>query len=299
VVMLVFSAAMAYPAARNLASPLEKLVATVKQFGAGDLSSRSQMRRHDEIGELAKSFDEMASRLETVLLSEKEIMANVSHELRTPVARIRVLLALATEDVDCDRSHYVSEIAADLRELETIIDDVLTAARLDLSQRRASAVGPVLRKQLIDPKNMVEQLAERFRDRTQGRAVQIRAAETTPMLYADPTLLRRAIDNLLDNANKYSEQETPITIQVSPKNAETVEIVVEDEGIGIEADEQERIFSPFFRSEKSRVRKRGGVGLGLTIVKRIVEAHEGSVSLESHHGKGARFALQLPLATKS
>ncbi|MFY0540991.1 sensor histidine kinase [Nannocystis pusilla] len=121
----------------------------------------------------------------------------------------------------------------------------------------------------------------------------IAAPEEPLYVDGDAELLRRALDNLLDNARKYSEPGSPITLRAAAEGDEVV-LEVADAGIGIDAADQVQVFTPFFRTDRSRTRMTGGVGLGLTLVQRIALAHEGSVALESEPGRGTRVTLRLP-----
>jgi signal transduction histidine kinase len=265
------------PLARAIAAPLERLTGAARRLGEGDLSARAGFAGKGEVGVLAAAFDEMAARLERLIRSERELLANVSHELRTPLARIRVALDLASEG-DLEKARrYLGEIGTDLAELERLIDDVLTAARLD----QGGALP--LRRQRVEAREIVERAAERFRA----------AAPDRPGLDADPALLRRALDNLLDNARKYADGPAPVRLLARRVDG-GLEVEVRDQGVGIDPADLPRIFTPFFRSDRSRARGTGGVGLGLALARRIVEAHGGSISVESAPGRGTAVRLRIP-----
>ncbi len=286
--VLAVLALVSLPFARTITAPLERLTATAEELGRGHLGVRSGLRRNDEVGTLALAFDEMAVRLEALVRSEKELLANVSHELRTPLARIRVALELAQEgDLD-EARRYLGDIGADLLELDGLIEDVLTAARLDVG----TGGSPPLRLAPLDPADLAERAAARFRAEHPDRGLEVRIEGRLPTLRGDPVLLRRVLDNLLDNARKYSDGEVLLSARAV---AEAVEFSVQDQGIGIDPDDLSRLFSPFFRSDRSRTRRSGGVGLGLTLARRIVEAHGGSLGAESAPEKGSIFRVRVPL----
>ncbi|HEY7725962.1 MAG TPA: HAMP domain-containing sensor histidine kinase, partial [Anaeromyxobacteraceae bacterium] len=232
------------PLARAIARPLERLTEAARRLGRGDLSARAHLRAPGEIGELARAFDEMAERVERLVLAERELLANVSHELRTPLSRIRVALDLAAEgDLEASR-RWVREIGADLEELEQLIEGVLMAARLE----RGGEALP-LRRERLAPADLVERAAERFRAGHPGRALEVEVAGSLPDLDADPALLRRALDNLLDNARKYSDDSAPVALRARAAGR-AVEIEVRDRGIGIDAADLPRLFTPFFRTDR-------------------------------------------------
>jgi signal transduction histidine kinase len=278
------------PLARAIASPVERLTDAVRSFGAGDLSARARVAAPGEVGQLARSFDEMAERIERLLRAERELLANVSHELRTPLSRIRVALELAAEG-DAERARRtLSEIGGDLAEVERIVDDVLTAARLE-----AGTAAFPLRRVPLPGEELVARAAERFRAVNPGRELEVVAAGGLPVLDADPVLLRRAVDNLLDNAAKYSAAGAPVALAAAPDGA-GLRLEVRDRGIGIAAEDLPRLFTPFFRTERSRARSAGGTGLGLALAKRIVEAHGGTIGIESEPGHGTVVRVALPAA---
>jgi signal transduction histidine kinase len=287
---LLVLAVAAFPAARALARPMEKLTEAARRLGAGDLSTRSGMRRGDEVGELSAAFDDMASRLEGLVKSERQLLADVSHELRTPLARIRVALDLAAEGDVATARRYLDEIRIDLDELDQLVGDVLTAAKLD----RAGDRGEVpLRLEQVRADEIVARAAERFRRAHAGRALEVAVEGALPALVADPAMLRRVLDNLLDNAAKYSERPTPIRLVARARDG-ALEVAVADEGIGIDSQDLPRMFTPFFRTDRSRARGTGGVGLGLALARRIVEAHGGSITVESQPGLGTTVRFRVP-----
>ncbi len=286
------------PLARAIAAPLERLGRAVHAFGAGDLSARANLRGRGEVGEVARAFDQMADRIQALLRTEKELLANVSHELRTPLARIRVALDLAAEG-DLERSRrYLAEIGADLEELTQLVDDVLTAARLDLASGRERGAELPLRRELVDGRELVLLAAERFRAAHPGRELAVTVDPGLPPIDADPALLRRVLDNLLDNARKYSDDGSRITLAARREDG-ALAVEVADGGIGLDEADLARLFTPFFRSDRSRARGTGGVGLGLALAKRVVEAHGGHIAADSAPGKGMRVRFSVPAAAAS
>lgn len=283
------------PLARSIAAPVERITRAAEALGAGDLSARSKVRVRGEVGALGRAFDEMAERLERLVRGEQELLANVSHEVRTPLARIRVALELAAEG-DLDRARrYLAEIGTDLDELDRLVDDVLSAARLDLA---ASGVALPIRRAPLDPAALITAAEERFRTAWPGRTLELAIAGALPSLDGDAALLRRLLGNLLDNAAKYSEAPTPIRLTARAEDG-AIALEVRDDGIGIDAADLPRLFTPFFRTDRSRARGTGGVGLGLTLARRIAAAHGGSIAVESAVGEGSTFRVRLPAAGRS
>jgi signal transduction histidine kinase len=285
--------------ARSLARPLARLSCVARAFGAGQLDARVAMTRSDEIGDVASAFDEMADRLTTLIRAEKELLANVSHELRTPLARIRVALDLASEGDAATAREALGEIAEDLAELERLIGDVLTTARLDLGGDARPGGVPPLRAEAIDLAELLERAASRFRSAHPGRPLVVALAPDLPAVLGDPILLRRAVDNLLENAHRYgrgADDAVELTAERRPsvQGEEGAAIEVRDHGIGIAPEDLPHVFQPFFRTDRSRARATGGLGLGLALARRIVEAHHGTIALESALDEGTRARVELP-----
>jgi len=278
---------------RWMAQPLAQLSRVARSLGAGDLKARAALARSDELGDLGRGFDDMAERIEGLVLTQKELLANVSHELRTPLARIRVALDIASEGDAGTARHSLEEIAVDLGELEGMIDDILTTTRMDLQSGAAhKATGFPLRLVDVAPSSIALRASERFRTRYPERHLDVSVADALPEIHVDATLFRRVIDNLLDNAHKYSPEGTPIRLGVSNGGSGVV-FEVSDRGMGISQRDLARVFEPFFRAERSRSRGTGGVGLGLTLAKRIVDAHGGKIELSSGAGAGTRARVSV------
>ena len=285
--------------ARTLAVPLQRLAEVARSFGKGMLDIRTGLRRRDELGQVAVAFDEMAERVTHLLRSQRELIANVSHELRTPLARIRVALDLAAEGDAALARESLADITVDLTELEQLIEDVLTAARLDLATGQAPGGTPPLRRERVEAQSLLDRAAARFRATRPGHRLEVSAEPPLPELDADPMLLRRVLDNLLDNAGKYSEPGTTVQLIARPTQvgpAAGLMIEVKDQGIGVDASDLPHLFTPFFRSDRSRARTTGGVGLGLALARRIVSAHGGTIALESLPGAGTTARILLPAA---
>ena len=161
-VALLVLAVVSIPLARSVTAPLLGLTALARRFGKGDLTARFSSRRRDEIGALGRAFDDMADRIATLRRSEKELLANVSHELRTPLARIRLALELVTDGDRDKASSYLTDIGEDLAELEALLDDVMSAARLDLARDSAGDALPPLHFEPVSGRVLLEAAATRF-----------------------------------------------------------------------------------------------------------------------------------------
>jgi len=270
---------------RRLARPLDLLAIAARRFGSGDTSARANLTRADEVGDVGRAFDEMADRTARVLRSQRQLMGDVSHELRTPLARIRVALELAAEDPAAAKD-VLADVGTDLDEIDQLIGDILTTARLDGEHVK-------LDREATSLVELADRATRRFSARHPRRTLERTLGEDRA-IQCDPLLLRRALDNLLDNAAKYSDAATPVTLAVQP-NGKTVAFEIVDHGIGMSAAELDCAFTPFWRADDSRTRRTGGVGLGLALARRIARAHGGDVTLLSQPGRGTTARLEVPL----
>jgi two-component system, OmpR family, sensor kinase len=280
------------PLARSVVRPIEALARSVKLFGSGQLSTRASLERTDEIGDLATAFDEMAARIESLVRAEKRLLANVSHELRTPLARIRVVLELASDGDAARVRSYLPEIAHDLEELEQLVDDILATARRDAASDRVDEAKVPMHWTTADLASVVDDSRGRFASRHPDRQLDLVVPGELPELVCDPVLLRRVVDNLLDNAAKYAGG-SRIELEVR-SDADNVWLKVTDEGPGMSAEVAQRAFDPFYRADESRDRRTGGVGLGLSIVRTIVEAHGGEARIDAAPGRGTSVTARIP-----
>jgi signal transduction histidine kinase len=279
--------------------PLQRLAQAARALGAGDLTARTGMKRRDELGQVAQAFDEMAERLVGTLRGQTELIANVAHELRTPLARIRVALDLADDGDAAVARSSLAEIGEDLGELEQLVADVLASARLELAGTTATASGaPPLHLAPVDLAPILATAAERLRHRHPGRRVEVDVPAALPAVEGDGALLRRVVENLLDNARKYSPEAMPIRLAAAVAEGR-VTVTVADRGHGIAPEDLARLFTPFFRADRSRARSTGGVGLGLSLSRRIAEAHRGTLTVASEVGVGSTFTLSLPAGAPS
>jgi signal transduction histidine kinase len=280
---LLVSLVLVYPLSRSITRPVEKLTAAVQAYGRGDLARRSGLGDlEDEVGQLARSFDEMADRIQVTRRAEKELLANVSHELRTPLARMKVALELIQPPDEAVQKR-LQALNEEVDELERLIADVLTTSRLEL------AALP-LRKVRLRIADLVAKARERSLVLQPASAID---ARVEPELYldADEGLLARALDNLLDNARKYGNG-TSVEVEAR-RDGSSALISVRDRGPGIPPAELEHVFDPFFRGEDAR-REASGFGLGLALAKRVAEAHGGSAQAVNAEGGGARIELRFP-----
>jgi signal transduction histidine kinase len=291
---LLASAIIALLFARSLARPLKRLAHAAEAFGAGDLSARANLRRSDEIGSVARTFDEMADRVNALLRTQREFLANVSHELRTPLARIRVALDIASEGDVAAARESLSDITEDWADLDRLVDSLIMIARMDLTGDPTMPAA-ALRHAPLDAVELAERAAAAVRAAYPRHSVDVEHADAALPLVADAGLLRRVLDNVLTNAAKYADPGAPIQLAVR-RVGDEIEFAVADRGIGIDAPDLPHLFEPFFRADRSRTRKTGGTGLGLALAKRIIDAHQGRIRVDSAVGTGTTVTFAVPVA---
>ncbi|MDP1685609.1 HAMP domain-containing sensor histidine kinase [Hydrogenophaga sp.] len=292
----------AYPIVRRLTKRLEGLQKGVERWGDGDLSTRLPVQGQDEVAFLAERFNAAAERVQTLVKSHKSLLANASHELRSPLARIRMGLELLGRDGDGVSSQQRGEMARSIDELDQLIDEILLASRLDL--RDASDVSTLGPTEVVDLVGLAAEECART-----GADLEIAPGASSVLVQGHAKLLRRVLRNLLENARRYGHAassfdapgvEADVRLRLSveqsakPHPARTAVLWVEDRGPGVPVALRERIFEAFYRLPGASERE-GGVGLGLSLVKTIVERHGGRVHCEDRRGGGARFVVSLPL----
>lgn len=295
-VALFATALIFYPVARSLSRPIERVAATAHALGEGDLDARTGIDRKDEIGALARSVDEAAERIAHLLRSEKEMLANVSHELRTPLARLRVAMELADEEqgMDAVRAHLAG-MGADVAELDRLVGDILMAARLELARDGRNEAGFVLRPEPVAVKDLLRDAGERFATQHPEAKLAVVPPPGDVTLDIDGALVRRVLDNLLDNAAKYKDPDRPLQVEVAVTPlGDDLRFEVRDRGVGVSDEDLPRLFEAFFRADRSHSRKIRGTGLGLTLCRRIIEAHGGRIDVAQREGGGLVFGFELP-----
>lgn len=276
--MIVGVVVTAYWFQKRLLRPVQSLGDGVARMSAGQLDVVLPLVSHDELGILTTAFNQMVSRVKEMIHARDQLLLDVSHELRSPLTRMKVALALMPEDENR------ASLDADVKEMETMISELLELERLRTPHG--------LRKQKHDVVSILREVANPFENRAPG--VRLIARSEPVLANVDCEKLRTVLRNLIDNAFKYSLPDSmPVIVSVS-ESQDTVLIRVQDDGQGIHEAQLANIFEPFFRIDPSRSKKTGGYGLGLSLCKRIVEAHKGTIRVESNPGRGVAFILKIP-----
>ncbi|HEY2290099.1 MAG TPA: HAMP domain-containing sensor histidine kinase [Thermoanaerobaculia bacterium] len=268
----------AYLTLRHSLRPLRALHDGVARLSEGELDVVVPSRTRDEFGALAAAFNQMVRRISEMIRARDQLLLDVSHELRSPLTRMKVALELLPAGDKRQR------IAADVAEMEAMITELLELERL--------REGRGLRRERRDLVPLLREVTESFQDRSPGARFVTTAAEIQAEVDGDK--IRAVLRNLLENAVKYSLSDNlPIVVAVQEDEGE-ITIRVTDDGPGIPEADLANLFEPFYRVDRSRSKKSGGYGLGLSICKRIVEAHGGSIVAANDIPRGATFTLTLP-----
>ena len=291
--LLLVAAMVGYWMSRRALLPVDALVRAARDISGTNLNRRLQtLKTGDELQRLTDTLNEMLDRIESAFQRITQFTADASHELRTPVSLIRTEAELALR-----RSRSEAEYQDSLRQIlqEAERTTVLIGQLLELA--RADSGRETLTMQSVDLPGALRDVVTSWQQVAAARNLQFSAdiCNEDASVTGDPALLRRLADVLLDNAFKYTPSPGSVRLTLDVQEETTV-ITVQDSGVGIAPEEQERIFERFYRVDKARSRGQGGVGLGLAIAEWIVLQHRGAISVESRLGEGATFRVRLPLA---
>jgi two-component system sensor histidine kinase CpxA len=266
--VLALLAILSYAFARRLTNPVKRLQTAVESFGRGDLTVRVRSKRKDEIGALARTFDNMADRIETLLAAERRLLLDISHELRSPLARLSVAVELA-RDAD-DPGKHLDRIEKEAGRLNALVGELLQVTR-------AEGDASKLRTADVDLTALLDTLIEDARLEAEARGCRVEWTRRVPVtVRADAELLHRAIENVIRNAIRYTQPSTAVEVSVCSDNR-SASVTVRDYGPGVPDEHLSRIFDAFYRVDPARDRASGGAGLGLSIARRAVELHGGDI----------------------
>ena len=282
--ILVVVAVLCWMLAINIASPLRGLAHTVEQFGRGDLGVRANFRRRDEIGDVARAFDRMAGRIETLLAAERRLLLDISHELRSPLARLGVAVELARSGEDLDTAP--NRIQKESDRLNSLVGQLLEVTR-------AEGDPHALRRNVVRLDLLVGQVVEDSQIEAAAHQCSLRYEKPGNVtVEGDPELLRRAIENVVRNAIRYSPHGSLVRVALESNGARAA-VVVRDFGPGVPEEALPRLFDAFYRVDSDRDRASGGVGLGLSIARRAIEVHHGSMRARNA-APGLEVTIELP-----
>lgn len=275
IILLLITIGLAYAIQLHLLRPLKWLRSGVEAVSEGNFSTRVPVVRNDEIGRVARAFNQMTGRVQQMIDDRERLLADVSHELRSPIARMKVALELLPEG---DKRDAIDQ---DLREMES-----LTTALLEREQVRTQAgQGSTEQVNLV---TVAAAVIDAFGDTAPG--IQLNVPPGSLVISGDEALFKILIHNLVDNALKFSLPDSKL-VEVSLRQAGgDIQIIVEDDGPGIPPDKAKEIFEPFVKLDPARGH-RSGYGLGLNLCQRIVQAHGGSIEIQPGKTRGTRVMV--------
>jgi len=268
--------------ARSLARPLGELADVARRMGQGELEARASKAQSawPEIASVANAMHEMADRLDRQMRDQRTLLAAVSHELRTPLGHLRLLVELGREG----GAPKLDEVEREVLEMDDLVDQLLATSRLDFALHEARALDVVeLGLEALERAGLGPELLE-------VRGVEDDVSEGALKVSGDPTLLRRALANLLRNAREHGGGVSSLVIEPGD---DVLTIVVVDSGPGLDPTARERLFEPFVQLPTGAAHTRGALGLGLYLVRRVATAHSGDVVAEARPGGGARVGVVL------
>ena len=289
IIIILLSSICTYFISKHALTPLRKLSAKVDQIQAQNLSEPLEVPdTHDEISRLTVAFNNMLSRLDEAFTAQKQFSASAAHELRTPLAVMQTNLEVFARKTSPAPEEYRSLFS--MIQEQTGRLSHLASVLLDMT-----GIQTVERSDSISLAALTDEVFCDLTSVAEDRQIELIQEDGDCMVTGSYLLLYRAVYNLVENAIKYNKPNGSVTVSIRNEDAETAIIEVTDTGIGISPENQEKIFSPFFRVDKSRSRAMGGAGLGLALVSEIARQHNGEVKVLQSNEKGTTMALVLPV----
>jgi signal transduction histidine kinase len=274
--------------ARLISRGIDRLREASTALAAGDLGARAPERGPAELVDLARSFNEMAANLATLFDARRELVAWASHDLRTPIASLQAMLE-AVEDGIAAPERYLPAMHEQVRALARLVDDLFELARID-----AGALTLELRE--AELRGVVETCVRGLEAEARARQVQVEATVNgRARARCEPAMVERILDNLLTNALRHTPSDGSVAVRVAPRE-DTVQVIVEDSGDGLDPEAAARMFERFWRGDRARTGGEAGAGLGLAIARGLVEAHGGRIWAENRAEGGTRVSFTLPAA---
>ncbi len=273
--------------AYQITSPLRKLRMAASAIASGNLDQRVDINSTDEVGELARSFNEMAQALKANEQQRRQMIADIAHELRTPLSVIRGNLEAILDGVYPPEPEHLAPVYEEALLLQRLVEDLRLLSLAEAGELH-------LEKSSFDMAELLRKVIEVVRAEAQEKGINLELKAESPLpVYADAQRIRQVLNNLLSNALRYTPSGGRITVTARRIDA-GVKVAVSDTGPGIPPEELPHIFDRFWRGDRSRSRSSGGSGLGLSIAKKLVEAHGGRIEVQSKPGKGTTFCFWIP-----
>lgn len=277
--------------ARHLQQPLHRLQSASRGLAEGDFSIRASHQVGNsvtEFNQLAQNLDDMAEHIQRLISKQKKLITDVSHELRTPLARHSLILHLLRKRCPQEVGGLLDRLDNESAEMNNLVSEILEFSRLE-HENVSVVLVPTQLESLCQIQVMQNEI-----DLKPQQTLNVELDNATPMVLADSRLCLRAVKNLLENAIKYAGENAVIALTVRQQD-NVVEVIVTDDGVGIPAQQLERVFDPFVRIEQARNKQSGGYGLGLAIVKEAMLIMHGEVAAELNVNNGVTVKLRFPI----
>jgi two-component system sensor histidine kinase BaeS len=273
--------------ARTISRPVRELTTATQMIAQGELGHQVPVRRRDELGELAASFNQMSADLARSTDLRQQMTADIAHELRTPLSLIMGYTEALSDAKLEGTSETFDILHEEAQHLSRLVDDLRTLSLADAGELS-------LNRRSVRPQALLQRAATAYAAQAQGQdvALQVEAGGDLPEVEVDPDRMAQVLGNLVSNALRYTPSGGEITLGAKSCPS-ALQLCVRDTGVGIAPEDLPHIFDRFYRGEESRYQEDGESGLGLAIAKSIVEAHGGTLSAESSHGQGTTFTIQL------
>jgi two-component system sensor histidine kinase BaeS len=274
---------------RTITNPITAVIAAARRLQRGELDARVKIAASGELAELAHSFNAMADGLDAAQQQRQQMVADVAHELRTPLTIMRGYLEALADGVVAPTPETLRGVHREAVHLQHLVEDLQDLALAESKQL-------VMDRAPVDVPELVRAIVDGFRIQAREKGLELTAEVDggVPLVTGDARRLGEVVRNLLANAIAYTPSGGRVCVHVGRAAGAGVEVAVTDTGIGISQGDLLNVFERFYRTDKSRTRATGGAGLGLTIAKRLVEAHGGKIGVESAPGRGSRFWFTLP-----
>jgi len=284
---VILSVILSYLMMRRVLAPLTQMNAITREIAAGKFSLRVPATTEDEVGQLARAFNRMSESLEKIENLRRNLMIDVAHELRTPLTNIRGYLEALNDGVLPPSSKTFSMLQDETLRIVQLVEDVLQLAKADAAHDN-------LKLESVDVIDIIRDVRHAYRYAFDERSIHVHMDMPSEpvMVSADRNRLARVFRNLADNAARHTPHDGDVMVRVEP-GAETIRICYQNSVEGLTAKDLPHIFERFYRGEKSRSRQHGGAGIGLAIVKELIEAHKGTVDAELQEGH-IHICVELP-----
>lgn len=272
--------------ARGMTSPLREMANAARRMADGDWSQRVTDTSADEVGELARAFNDMAAQLAAVDRVRRDLVANVSHELRTPISALQARLENLVDGVEEADPELLRSMLEQTERLGRLVTQLLDLSRLE------SGVVP-LRREVVDAASILDAVSAEARLHSPGRRIDVTVEPPELQMSVDPDRMHQVLANLMSNALRFGPTERPVRLAARSTD-EGVELSVTDEGPGIADDEANQVFERFYRADAARPVGAGGAGLGLSIARWIVDLHSGHICARPNEPSGCSMVVRLP-----